>query len=247
MDWTKDSGVAEHMLWVHGPSFTHTIAHAVANLQEQEHATLVTYFVGRTPDNEDVRARFISTITYQLCLSFPKLREEIGAAVAHDPVVLLRSVARQLDSLILQPLAPFLSVSDSMGGVRHHPVVIIVDGCDSLDDFTRTCVINALFKLARQFPLRVRILLFTESSSGVSAPLTSGVDDGSVIEISFGAERPQVDNQARQYLPFTLGAIIEQVWNTVNIPVGTSVQSGMAGFKSSSPHTRDCSWELSID
>ncbi|KJA18494.1 hypothetical protein HYPSUDRAFT_205317 [Hypholoma sublateritium FD-334 SS-4] len=215
MDWTKDSQVAEHILWVHGPLFTHTIAHAVANLQEQDHAPLATYFVGRVPDNEDVRTRFVPTIAYQLCLSFPKLREEIGTIVAHDPVVLLRSVSRQLDSLILQPLAPFLPVSEGAGNVQNHPVVIIMDGYDYLDDFTQTCVLNALFKLTQQFPLRVRILLFTESSTGISTTLTSGAENGSVMEISFDDKRLQVDDQANPYLPFALRAIIEHIWNMV--------------------------------
>lgn len=177
--------------------------------------SLAAYFVGQAPDNEDVRTRFISTIAYQLCLSFPALREQIGIIVAHDPVVLLRSVSRQLDSLILQPLAQLLSPSDSVGDIQHHPVVLIVDGYDYLDEFTQTCVVNALFKLARQFPLSVRILLFTELSAGMSTTLTSGVEDGSVMEIKIGDKRPHIDDKSTDDLPFGLRAIIEQVWNMV--------------------------------
>ncbi|KJA18499.1 hypothetical protein HYPSUDRAFT_98787, partial [Hypholoma sublateritium FD-334 SS-4] len=80
-----------------------SIAQAVADLQEQDDVFLATYFIIEDPENKDVRARFISTIAYQLGLSFPKVREELGNILAHDPSILSRSVAHQLDSLILQP------------------------------------------------------------------------------------------------------------------------------------------------
>lgn len=212
MDWSRDSQVTECTLWVHGPLFTHTIAQCVANLQEQDHVCLATYFVGQPPDNEDVRTRFISTIAYQLCLSFPNLREEIGRVVAHDPIVLMRSISRQLDSLILQPLAPFLSISDGLGDGGIRPVVIVVDGYDYLDHLTQTRITGALFKFARQYPRSVRILLFTKSSAGISTAITSGVQDGSIKEIGFGEEQHQVDRQAKHVLPFRLRSIMKQVW-----------------------------------
>lgn len=188
-DWVKTSNVAEHTLWAHGPSCTSSIAHAIASLPEPVHAALATFFVRKDPANEDVRARFIPTIAYQLGLSFPRVREQIGNIVAHDPAILSRSVSQQLDSLILQPLAPFLSVPDGVADGQYHPAVIIVDGCDYLDSYTQRCVVDALLKLAQQFPLRVRILLFTKSLAKISTSLTSGVEDGSVTEIVIDDER----------------------------------------------------------
>ncbi|KJA18503.1 hypothetical protein HYPSUDRAFT_102146, partial [Hypholoma sublateritium FD-334 SS-4] len=80
-----------------------SIAQAVATPPEQEHVFLATYFVSKNPDNASVRARFISTIAYQLGLAFPRVREQLGNIVAHDPSILSRSISHQLDSLILQP------------------------------------------------------------------------------------------------------------------------------------------------
>ncbi|KJA18508.1 hypothetical protein HYPSUDRAFT_123322, partial [Hypholoma sublateritium FD-334 SS-4] len=128
VDWVKCPQVTEHILWVHGSSFTSSIAQAVSSLHEQDKEALATYFVNKDPANEDVRARFISTIAYQLGRSFPEVREEIGHVVARDPAILSLSVPHQLDSLILKPLAPLLSVPDGAIDSPHHPVVIILDG-----------------------------------------------------------------------------------------------------------------------
>lgn len=200
MDWVKASEVAEHALWVHGPSCTSPIAQAVASLQEEDPASLATYFISRDSGNKDVRARFISTILYQLGQSFPSVLEKIGHIIAHDPAILSRSVSHQLETLILHPLAPFLSASDDVGDSQHHPIIIIVDGCDHLDNYTQTCIVNALLKLARQFPSRIRILLFTKLSLRITTSLTLGVAHGSVAEIHFRGE-------------WSFGAIVEQVWN----------------------------------
>lgn len=199
MNWAKDPEVTEHILHVHGSSRTSTIAQAVASLQEQEHVSLATYIVSKKPNNEDVRARFIPTIAYQLGRSFPKLREEIGNIVAHDPAILSLSVSHQLDSLILQPLELFLSVPGVVDN-QLHPPLIIIDGCDYLDNYTRTCIINALLRVSQQFPLHVRILLFTKSSARITADHISGIEDGTVAEIDFRRE-------------WSLGAIVGQVWS----------------------------------
>lgn len=210
--------MTEKAIWLHGSSCTSCIAQAVADLQEQDHVFLATYFVSEDPENKDVRAQFISTIAYQLGLFFPRVRETLGNILAHDPSILSRSVSHQLDSLILQPLAPFLlDTPDDVADGQQHPVVIIVDGCDLLDDFTRTCVVNALFKFAQQFPFRVRLLLFTKSSAGMSANLTSSVEDGSVTEIALGGERSQVSDRAKKFFHLNLGEIAQLVWNRVKI------------------------------
>lgn len=219
-DWATASAVTEHTLWVHGSSCTSSIARAVASLQEEGRVFFATYFVSENPDNEEVRTRFIPTIAYQLGLFFPRVREELGNILAHDPSILSRSISHQLDSLILQPLAPFLKPADDEVDGQHHPVVIIVDGCDSLDDSTRTSVVNALFKCAQQFPLRVRLLLFTKLSTGLSATLISSVEDGSITEISFAGKRLQVDDKASYSFPLNLGAILQMVWIALKTFVG---------------------------
>lgn len=202
MDWIKYSQVVERILWVHGHPSTRSIAQAVADILEQDHVSLATYFVSEDPNNEEVRARFIPTIAYQLGLSFPRVREEIGNNVAHDPAILSRSVSHQLDPLILQPLAPFLSILDDVVDTQYHPALIIVDGCDYLDNHTRTCIVNALLRISQQFPLRVRILLFTKLSDRITANLTLGVQDGSVAEIGVDNDRPLV-------------SVVGKVWNRV--------------------------------
>ncbi|KJA18510.1 hypothetical protein HYPSUDRAFT_205331 [Hypholoma sublateritium FD-334 SS-4] len=202
MDWARDPQAKEHILRVHGSSCTSSIAQAVAGFQEQDHLSVATYFVGKHPNNEDIRTRFISTIAYQLGLSFPTVREDIENLVAHDPTILSRSVSSQLDTLILQPFAPFLSVPDGVVIGQYNPALIIVDGCDYLDMYTRTHIINALLGIAKQFPLRVRILLFTKSSARITTSLSLGVEDGSVMEIGFDDER-------------SVGDIFTKIWNRI--------------------------------
>ena len=164
MDWAKDPQVAERVLWLHG-SCASAISQNIANFQQEDYGLLATYFVNKYPDNLNARARFIPTITYQLGNSFRPARKEIANIITHDRTILSRSVAHQLQTLILHPLAPFLSVPDDVTGTEHHPVLIIVDGCDYLDNYTQNCVIDALLRIWQEFPLRVRVLLSTESSA----------------------------------------------------------------------------------
>ena len=199
-DWATDALVTEHILWVHGISRTSTIAHVVASFQEKSHVALATYFVSKYPDNDDVRARFISTIAYQLGLSFPRTREEISNIIAHDPAILSRSTSCQLNSLILKPLAQSLTVPGSVVDGRYNSALIIVDGCDYFNDYTRKCIVNALLRIVQQFPLCVRVLLFTKSLLVMRKSLALGIDNGSVAEISFEDKH-------------SFGAITEHIWN----------------------------------
>lgn len=208
IDWTTDSQATEGILWVHGPLHTSAIAQVVAGLHEQDHAALATYFVSKYPDNDDVRARFISTIAYQLGLSFPRTREEISNIIAHNPAILSRSTSCQLNSLILKPLAQSLTVPGSVVDGRYNSALIIVDGCDYLDNDTQQCIVNALCRIVQQFPLRVRILLFTKSSFMLTTSLALGIENGSVTEIVFEGEH-------------SFGVIAEQIWTRIKNKVWT--------------------------
>ena len=198
MDWAKDPHVTERILWVHGAWCASSISQSVANFQ-QDHGILATYFVNKQPNNLYVRSCFISTITYQLAGFFPQARQEIGSIVAQDPVMLSLSIDRQLRTLILSPLAPFLSVADSVTDAPPHPVLIIVDGCDYLDNYTQKCIINALLRILQEFPSSVRILLSTKSSAIITS-LTPSIEDGLVTEIAFSDKR-------------FLRTIIIKIWN----------------------------------
>ena len=154
MDWARASQVAEHIVWLHGSSHASSISEAVAKFRQRECAPLVTYFLSQTHNDIGVRARFIPTIAYQLGRLFPGAREEIRNIVAHDPAILSLSVSHQLETLILQPLSPFLSsTTDGMPNTQHDPVLIIVNECDYLDNYTQECVIDALLRISQEFPL----------------------------------------------------------------------------------------------
>ena len=187
MHWAKDTQVAERVLWLHG-SCASAISQNIANFQQEDHGLLATYFINKCPHNLNARARFIPTITYQLGNSFRPARKEIANIITHDRTILSRSVAHQLQTLILHPLAPFLSVPDDVTGTEHHPVLIIVDGCDYLDNYTQNCVIDALLRISQEFLLRVRVLLSTESSAMIPS-LTQSIVDGLVTEIAFSDGR----------------------------------------------------------
>ena len=86
-----------------------------------------------------------------------------------------------------------------MTGTEHHPVLIIVDGCDYLDNYTQNCVIDALLKISQEFPLRVRVIISTKSSAMIPS-LTQIIVEGLVTEIAFSDGR-------------FLWANIKRIWN----------------------------------
>ena len=77
--------------------------------------------------------------------------------------------------------------------------LIIVDGCDYLDNYTQKCIINALLRILQEFSSSVRILLSTKSSAIITS-LTPSIEDGLVAEIAFSDKR-------------FLRSIIIKIWN----------------------------------
>ncbi len=202
MNWVKDPRVTERILWVHGARCASVLSQSVANFQK-DHAVLATYFVNKNPNNLYTRSCFIATLTYQLATFFPRARQEIGRIVTQDPVILSLSVDRQLDTLILNPFEPFLSIADDVTDTPPHPVLIIVDGCDYLDNYTQQCIVDALLSILQQFPSSVRILLSTKSSAMITS-LTPSMEHGLVAEIDFSNKR-------------SLRSIIIKIWNKIKI------------------------------
>ncbi len=182
LDWIENTNRTENILWVHGPSYVSPIAQTVADYQRR-HVPVATFFFNENlgPDDADICSEFIATIAYQLCVASARAMDCIVNCVACDPAVLSRSPYDQLEKLVVKPIEAI--ISEDTGIIRSHQLFMIVDGCDYLEREGTTLIVDILVETARRFPLDVRVLLFTKSSSGITERLGPVIQQGSVIEV----------------------------------------------------------------
>ena len=203
LHWIEDTSGAGNILWVHGPLCSPSIAQAVAEQQARECISLATYFFDRRPTNNKTCTEFIATIAYQLGVASPPAREYIARCVAQDPAVLSQCPSNQLNTLILQSIATILSEATNTRTSHSNHVMIIVYGCEYLGRGERTRIIDMLTICARQFPLHVRIILFTRTSAGFTQSLNPLIQQGAAAEV-FCARQSRSRSHPTTYQPEAL-------------------------------------------
>lgn len=125
----------EKLMWLSGPAgagksaIAQTVAEACAN-----GGTLAgTFFFFRAASGRNTTERFIASIVYQLAISIPTLRAQIGEMVENDPLVFDTSLQVQIETLLL-PLFQTTLLNDTAtansSSQPKPPFLIIVDGLD---------------------------------------------------------------------------------------------------------------------
>ncbi|KAF9038196.1 hypothetical protein BJ165DRAFT_426651 [Panaeolus papilionaceus] len=131
-NWLAAQGNADRLItWLDGPmgSGKTAVARTMAE-RALANKKLVGMFMFRRgqPGRSDA-TRFVATLTYQMALSIPLVRQYIEDQLKHDPSVLQQSLSRQLDALILEPLRRMRSQVRDID-ITTLPNLIIVDGLD---------------------------------------------------------------------------------------------------------------------
>lgn len=139
-----------------GDTFTGktAVAHTIARIfKEQSRLGSAVFFPSSsTPTNARRNScqSLISTMARELAAVDDSLTEAIGIALKTSPLLITADLARQFESLFLQPLLSVQLVG---------PVVIIIDALDTCDD--RQLFLRALIEFHALIPRNVRILVFT--------------------------------------------------------------------------------------
>lgn len=146
-----------------------TIARTVAERADALHILGASFFFSR--DDADLKSstRFFPTIAYQLCLFSETFAKAIGGALQSLEVsdAVKKAPATQLESLIIQPLIPLATTSQT--------ILIVVDAFDECEEFGaweednyRKDIWEGLATLAEELPF-IRVLLTSRPHQQLSA------------------------------------------------------------------------------
>ncbi|KAF8959324.1 hypothetical protein BDZ97DRAFT_1397942 [Flammula alnicola] len=132
MNWLKDPGNRRLFIWLYGPagSGKSAIAQTIAEMCYQAGILAASFFFSRAAPGRNDDKFLISTLSYQLCILIPELRTYVGEAIDRDPSIYTRSLATQMQELIVNPLNRATQKKDVMARLRSRPMVIIIDGLD---------------------------------------------------------------------------------------------------------------------
>ncbi|KAF5313793.1 hypothetical protein D9619_013703 [Psilocybe cf. subviscida] len=155
---------APPLMWMYGPagSGKTTIMQTVAETFDEEGSLAASFFFSRLsaarPRNKE---KFVITLAHQLSRRIPALKQPLADALS-DPDILTKSLAKQLDALIIGPLKK-LDLT-TIGACR----VFLVDGLDECDgDTAQQDVLNLLDRFLHEIGHRIRILVASRSLSQI--------------------------------------------------------------------------------
>ncbi|KAF9044186.1 hypothetical protein BJ165DRAFT_1479627 [Panaeolus papilionaceus] len=131
-NWLAAPGNARRLLtWLDGPmgSGKTAVARTMAERVSANNKLVGIFIFRRGQPGRNDATRFVATLSYQMALSIPLVRTYIEEQLNRDPSVLLQSLSRQLDVLILEPLQRMRSQHPDLDNATL-PNLIIVDGLD---------------------------------------------------------------------------------------------------------------------
>ncbi|KAM0365779.1 hypothetical protein ACHAO7_008178 [Fusarium culmorum] len=146
-DWIKDTTEqSKTVLWLNGMAGTgkSTISRTLSQHLSQDGQLGATFFFKRGEADRDGISKMVSTIARQLAMNQPELRPNIQAAIQDDPTVTSKSVAKQFNTLILDPLR---KSSDKFLSERF--ITIVIDALDECESETDIRLIVSLFSTTK--------------------------------------------------------------------------------------------------
>ncbi|KAF8151699.1 hypothetical protein B0H34DRAFT_801390 [Crassisporium funariophilum] len=134
MAWVENFERESSTMWLHGPAGAgkSAIARSIAELCAALNLLIASFFFSRHADGRKNTERLISTIAYQLAQNIPDTRPHIESVVENDPAIFSKSLADQIQALIVRPLQS--ASGDSLSRNPPLPCLIIIDGLDECHD-----------------------------------------------------------------------------------------------------------------
>jgi hypothetical protein len=177
MKWIKWEGdLHSFVMWVYGPAGAgkSAIAQTIAEICDKEMILLATFFFSRNDPSRSNIKPLIATIAYQITLNFPDVRDAILGAVERDPLIFSKSLAVQLQFLIVEPLQPLIAA-----GFFHQPTsrrLVIIDGLDECSDpRVQRNIVEVLANAHRQHRLPLIFLFASRPEQHISLAFSTGI------------------------------------------------------------------------
>ncbi|KAF8806738.1 hypothetical protein BYT27DRAFT_6607351 [Phlegmacium glaucopus] len=162
MTWINDLQKIFFFMWLYGPAGAgkSAIAQSIAELCYDANILAASFFFSRTAVGRNDESHLILTLVYQLCLSMPAIRKYVEDAIERDPLVLSRSLAAQICSLVADPIRCALSDEKDAMSLRSGPKLIIIDGLDECGTAkSQRYVLSVLATAVQQIPLPISFLV----------------------------------------------------------------------------------------
>ncbi|UZP36484.1 hypothetical protein NXS19_004300 [Fusarium pseudograminearum] len=171
-DWIKDTTQqSKTVFWLNGMAGTgkSTISRTLSQHLSQDGQLGATFFFKRGEADRGGISKMVSTIARQLAMNQPELRPNIQAAIQGDPTVTSKSVAKQFNTLILDPLRKSSSRFSS-----ERFITIVIDALDECESETDIRLIVSMFSTTKtiQCP-RLRVFI----TSRPDLPVRFGFQD----------------------------------------------------------------------
>ena len=177
MQWIKwGEDLDAFIMWVYGPagSGKSAIAQTIAEMCEDEMILLASFFFSRNDPSRSTVKPLIATITYQITLNLPQVRDAILQVIEHDPLIFSKSLAVQVQSLIIAPLQPLVEA-----GYFNEPTsrrLVIIDGLDKCSDpKIQQNVLEVLANAQRQYGLPLIFLFASRPEQHISLAFNIGL------------------------------------------------------------------------
>ncbi|KAF5313775.1 hypothetical protein D9619_013682 [Psilocybe cf. subviscida] len=159
------------LMWMYGPagSGKTTIMQTVAETFDKEGSLAASVFFSRLsggrPRNKE---NFVITLAHQLSRCIPALQQPLADGLS-DPAILTKSLAKQLDALVIGPMK---MLDPTQIGAR---CIFLVDGLDECNgDTAQRDILNLLEHLLHQTGHRIRILVASRSLSHIQSFFAHG-------------------------------------------------------------------------
>lgn len=126
---------------------------------------MASFFWSRYAAARNTEERLIATLAYQLLTAIPQLRQPVEEAVAADPYIFTRSLAAQMESLVIQPLK---TVFEEGGVDPESPKVIVLDGLDECATHeAQQAILKVIADSVPKFPIPLCFLIASRPEKAI--------------------------------------------------------------------------------
>ncbi|TFK28402.1 hypothetical protein FA15DRAFT_691863 [Coprinopsis marcescibilis] len=147
-------------LWLLGAAGTgkSAIQQTIAEKLDEKKIVAASFFFSHQFIDRDNEGKLAATLAYQIALNIPDVRPHVAAAVIDNPSVFTKSFEKQVEILILEPIA--LAIARDPSSLQYWPKLIIIDGLDECKgEDHRLSVLVTLHKCLASGRLPFRVAL----------------------------------------------------------------------------------------
>ena len=161
-EWVNAGADGTNILWLHAPAGAgkSAIAQIVAETCAGSRQLAATFFFARTVAGRNVMKYLFPTITFQIALSAPEIRQGLHVILNRDPSIVYRS------SGSLDLLASLSQDFSNTPPIPSSPFLVIIDGLDECQGHDDQCrILSQVSQIVHKYRLPLRFLIVSRPES----------------------------------------------------------------------------------